>query len=102
MVSPKLRVTIDNEARKSLQNAYSHIKKDSLQNAEKVREKILSAIKDLADNPYRHSPDKYRVNNENNSFRAFEIHKYRVAYYVSDKEVRVIRIRHTKMNPVGY
>lgn len=43
----KLRIVIDNEAKKSLRQAYQSIKKDSLSNAEKVRKKILSSIKAL-------------------------------------------------------
>lgn len=47
MVSKKLNVVIDNEAKRYLQEAYRYIKKDSLQNAEKVKAKILASIKEL-------------------------------------------------------
>ena len=40
-------ILIDNEAKESLNEAYNFIKKDSLQNAENVRDKILASIKDL-------------------------------------------------------
>lgn len=40
-------IRIDNEAKESLKEAYNFIKKDSLQNAENIRDKILASIKDL-------------------------------------------------------
>lgn len=102
MVSKLRRVVIDLEAKKSLRDAYLYIKKDSLVNADKIRSKILSTIKDLAHYPERHGPDKYRKENYDGLYRAYEVSSYRITYYVSDEEIRVIRIRHTKMNPLEY
>lgn len=99
MVKP--RIVIDNVAKRQLKDAYVYIKEDSPQNAEKVKEKILSSIKSLNLNPEIHPPDKYRINNDG-SFRAYEIYKYRISYHVSADEIRVLRIRHTKMNPLEY
>jgi plasmid stabilization system protein ParE len=101
MVNKKPKVVIDDEAKKSLREACQYIKKDSVQNAEKVKAKILASIKELIKNPQRHSPDKYRLKNDG-SYRAYEIYKYRITYHVSSGEIRVIRIRHTKMNPLEY
>ncbi len=96
-----VKVVIDDAAKKSLQEAYLYIKKDSLQNTEKVKSEILASIRELLKNPERHAPDKYRLNN-NGSYRAYEMYKYRITYHVSPTEIRVIRIRHTKMNPLEY
>ena len=96
-----LKVIIDSEAKKSLRQAYEYIRQDSLQNAEKVRTKILESIKALPKNPEVHTPDKYRKNNDG-SYRAYEIYRYRITYHVSPTEIRIIRIRHTKMNPLEY
>lgn len=101
MVSKKPKVVIDDEAKKSLREAYQYIRKDSLQNAEKVKAKILASIRELPKNPERHNPDKYRLKNDG-SYRAYEIYKYRITYYVAASEIRVIRIQHTKMNPLKY
>lgn len=97
----KLRIVIDNEAKKSLRQAYQYIKKDSLSNAEKVRKKILSSIKALTKNPKRHAPDKFRKDNDGD-FRAYEIYKYRITYHIGNDEIHVIPIRHAKMNPIEY
>ena len=35
-------------------------------------------------------------------FRAYEIYKYRITYYVGDESIFIVRIRHTKMNPHQY
>jgi plasmid stabilization system protein ParE len=47
MVKGKMKIVIDNQAKLHLRNAYDYIKKDSLQNAEKVRVKILASIQGL-------------------------------------------------------
>ena len=101
MVKGKRKVVIDSEAKLQLRKIYRYIKNDSPQNAEKVRSKIISSIKELDSNPESHSPDKYRINNDG-SYRAYEIYNYRITYHVSEELIIVIRIRHTKMNPLQY
>ncbi|MCH5596582.1 type II toxin-antitoxin system RelE/ParE family toxin [Niabella ginsengisoli] len=93
---------IDVEAQKQLREIYIYIRKSSLQNAEKVKNRILATIKELPKNPERHNPDKYRMKNEDGSYRAYEVYKYRIAYHVSAQEIRVIQIRHTSMKPKEY
>jgi plasmid stabilization system protein ParE len=96
-----LKIIIDNDAKRALREAYTYIKKDSLQNAEKVKCKMLASINELVKNPVKYAPDKYRFDNDL-SFRAYEICKYRITYHISPEEIRIIRIRHTKMNPLEY
>jgi plasmid stabilization system protein ParE len=95
------KIIIDNEAKIALREVYNYIKKDSPQNAEKVKTEILESIKELLKNPEKYSPDKFRLD-KNISYRAFEIYKYRITYHVSTDEIRIIRIRHTRMNPLEY
>lgn len=101
MVAKELTIVIEKQAANSLKVAYLYIKKDSLQNAENVRSALLNAIKELSKNPEKHPPDKYRLENDG-SFRAFELYKYRITYFISQFEIKVVRIRHTKMNPLEY
>ena len=77
MVNNVRSVVLDKEAKKSLQAAYLYIKKESSQNAEKVKGAILASIKKLIKNPEQHNPDKFRIGNDG-SFRAYEIYKYRI------------------------
>lgn len=99
MVKEVRKIVIDNSAKNSLKEIYTYIRKDSLQNADIVKEKILSSIKELVTNPERYNLDKYRIDNDG-TFRAFEIYKYRISYHLSPTQIRIIRIRHTKRNPV--
>lgn len=96
MVNMKLRVVIDEEAKKCLQEAYLYIRDNSLQNAKNVRSKILATIKELPKNPEQHAPDKYRTKNEDSTYRAYEVYKFRITYYISAREIRIIWIRHKK------
>lgn len=42
-----MQIKLDNEAKIALKEAYNYIKKDSLQNEEKVRNRRLESIKEL-------------------------------------------------------
>ena len=89
-------------AYKSLQKAYKHIKKDSLVNAEMVREDILAITRSLADHPKKYPVDKFKKYNETGEYRAFEKHSYRIAYRYTKKVIKVIRLRHVKQIPKRY
>jgi len=84
-----------------LREAYDHIKKDSLVNADKVRNAIVAATLELRDHPNKYAVDKFKTNNDG-TFRAFELFHYRIAYRVTDAEIIVVRVRHTSMEPLGY
>jgi plasmid stabilization system protein ParE len=88
-------------AQNQLENACKYILQDSYQNAEKVRADILESTRKLATNPEMYPPDKYRKNNDG-SFRAYELHRYRIAYWVTKKEIIITRVRHTSMEPKQY
>jgi len=91
----------DSVAIKQFDKAIEYIALDSFQNAEKVRAAILENIEKLLTYPEIYSPDKFKENNDG-SFRAFELYHYRVTYYVSENEIRILRIRHTKQEPKPY
>lgn len=84
-----------------LEKAYRYILLDSYQNAEKVKADILASTRKLVANPEMHPPDKYRKSNDG-SYRAFELHHYRIAYRVTEKEIIITRVRHTSMEPKQY
>jgi plasmid stabilization system protein ParE len=54
----KREVVIENAAKLQWKKAYGYIRKQSYQNAEKVKSKILQSIKELSLNPEHHPPDK--------------------------------------------
>jgi plasmid stabilization system protein ParE len=84
-----------------LAKVYEYILIDSYQNAEKVKKDILRSTRHLPANPEMYPPDKYR-NNNNGSFRAYELHHYRIAYRITEKEIIIVRVRHTGMEPKTY
>jgi plasmid stabilization system protein ParE len=53
----KKKIVWDKLARASLKEVYDYIKRDSLLQAEKVKQEIIAASKRLADYPEMHPPD---------------------------------------------
>jgi len=96
-----MKLIIDNKVKSELKALYLFIKKDSPQNAENVKNKIIDSFKDLVKNPEMYPLDKYRTKNDGH-YRAYEMYKYRISYYENNIEIRILRIRHTKMNPLMY
>ncbi len=88
-------------AQNQLAKVYKYILRESYQNAEKVKSYILLSTRKLITHPEMYPPDKYRKNNDG-SFRAYELHHFRVAYRVTEKEIIIVRVRHTKMEPKEY
>lgn len=86
---------------KATSETYEYISKYSPQNAQKVKEDILNSTRSLISNQERHPPDKYRKNNDK-TFRAYEVHGFRISYKISEKEIIIVRLRHTKMKPKPY
>jgi plasmid stabilization system protein ParE len=84
-----------------LQKAYRYIKKDSLQNAEKVRNEIVAVTISPGQCAERFPPDKYKQNNYG-SYRAFELHRYRISYKIMKDEILIVRLRHPSMSPLTY
>ncbi len=95
------KVIIDDAVKLQLREAYKYIRKQSFQNAEKVKGKILESIKKLAANPEHHPPDKFCLDNDSR-FRAYEVYKYRITYHIDKDTIYVVRIRHSKMDPLPY
>lgn len=101
MVTKKRKVTWTKLAAKQFAAAIKFIRKDSEQNAEKVKAVILDKIFSLHDDSLIHRQDPYKKNNDGN-YHYFEILRYRIVYYLDATEVFIIRIRHTSMEPKKY
>lgn len=101
MVRALRKIVWDEEARLQLRSLFDYIKTDSPRSAQKVSEDIVRIIRKLPSQPESNPADKYKLNNDG-TYRAFEKHHYRVAYRIKEKEIRILRIRHTKMNPQEY
>lgn len=88
-------------ARKQAKKIYSYIAKESVQNAKKVIEEIIAATEKLDKNPDRFGLDKFK-NNNNGSYRYFELYKYRVAFRIYKTKIRILRVRSTDQEPLEY
>lgn len=97
----KRKVNWGKLATREFNAAIKYIRKESEQNADKVKEIILNKINDLADDTIVHRKDPYKKNNDG-KYLYFEILRYRIVYYAEPKEIIIIRIRHTKREPKKY
>lgn len=97
----KRSVRWDKPALDYFHHTISYIRKDSIQNAEKVKDDILRKTSELAIRPEIHAPDKNKQNNKG-EFRAFELHRIRIAYRFNEDEVIIVRVRHSSQEPEAY
>jgi len=101
MVTLLYQIVWTKRSQQHLKAAYKYISEDSPQNALKVIEDIATAVNKAVSNPEFYNADKYKVNNDG-SYRAFEKHRYRIVYRYKKGIIRVLRVRHTKMEPKEY
>jgi plasmid stabilization system protein ParE len=94
-------ITWNYRAKEELKRVYEYILKDSYQNALKVRQDIIDAVLYLVEHSEKYHLDKYKTNNDG-TWRAFEMHRYRISYRVKKDQIRIIRIRHTSRSPLLY
>ncbi|MCB9033004.1 MAG: type II toxin-antitoxin system RelE/ParE family toxin [Chitinophagales bacterium] len=97
----KKKLVWDEEQRNEFKKQIKHIKKDSIQNAELVRKSIIEKVNEIPIQEERYPRDKYKQNNDG-SYRAFELHHIRIAYYIGKEEIRIIRVRSTHQEPKNY
>ncbi|WP_316786870.1 type II toxin-antitoxin system RelE/ParE family toxin [Pedobacter frigiditerrae] len=71
---------------------------DSVDYAEKLEKKVLSKIKSLPQKIEIYQLDRLKQANDGN-FYAFEIDSYRISYRQLQKEIRILRIRHSSRRP---
>lgn len=88
-------------SQQQIKQAYEHIRKDSLQNAEKVVTDIVVALNKALNNPEIYGRDKYKVDNDG-TYRSFEKHHFRISYRFTGNIIRVLRVRHTSREPKEY
>lgn len=83
---------------KALSKYISQVSPDK---AKKVIENIMLATKKSITDPEFYNPDKYKTYDDT-TYRAFEKHRCRIAYRFTKNIIRILRLRHTKMEPKAY
>ena len=71
---------------------------DLLEYAQKIEQEILLKIRLLSQSSDIYQSDRFKKNNDG-SFRAFEVDRYRISFRKLEKEIRILRIRHTGRRP---
>lgn len=79
------------------------LSKQSSQAPNIVKDGVLSRLDDVKKNALIFELDKLK-DTPTKEFRAFVIYSYRITYQIKidSREIRIIRIRHTGREPLGY
>lgn len=103
MVKPSYKIIWDRKALDHFKDILTYLEKQSRQAPKTVKDAIISRLDVIKTNPLIAEPDKLK-DSPNKDFRAFVIFSYRVTYQIKSdaKEIRVLRIRHTSREPLGY
>ena len=101
MVKDLYEVVWTKRSQQHLKKIYDYINRESPQNALKVINAITTAVAKTIANPEIYAPDKYKKDNDG-SYRAFEKYSHRISYRFSKKVIRILRVRHTSMEPKKY
>ena len=101
MVNPRILVW-DKEALNNFKGIYDSLKTvNNLEYAKEFKTTILKSVKSLLENLDVFEQDRFKFDNDGR-FRAFEKFKYRVAYKITENQIRILRIRHTSREPIDY
>lgn len=84
---------------KQLMEAIQYLEDNNLSVfAEKIEKEILTKIKLLPQNSTIYQADRLKRNNDG-TYYAFEVNRYRISYRKIKKEIRILRIRHSSRRP---
>jgi plasmid stabilization system protein ParE len=93
----------DSKALDHLKNILEYLEKQSAQAPKIVKKAILERLALVQKNPLASEVDKLK-DPMDGDFRSFVVFSYRVTYQIKidKKEIRVLRVRHTSREPLGY
>ena len=104
MVKPiSFKIIWDRKALDHFKDILTYLEKQSSQAPKIVKSTILARLDVIKTNPLISELDKLK-DSPNKDFRAFVVFSYRVTYQIKSdtKEIRILRIRHTSREPLGY
>jgi addiction module RelE/StbE family toxin len=97
------KIVWDNNALTDFKDILNYLSKRSEHAPKIIKNAILDRLEIIKTNPLICESDKLR-SKPNDSFRAFIVYSYRITYQIKTeiKEIRIIRVRHTSREPLGY
>ena len=104
MVKPNsLKIVWDRKALDHFKDILAFLAKQSAQAPKIVKISIIDRLELIKTNPLICELDKLKES-PNKDFRAFVVYSYRLTYQIKTdaKEIRVLRVRHTSREPLGY
>lgn len=104
MVNKKpFKIIWDRNALDDFKEILSFLSKQSAEAPKIIKEGVLSCLDTIKTNALIYEVDKLK-DKPNKEFRAFVVYSYRITYQIKTnlKEIRIIRIRHTSREPLGY
>lgn len=104
MVKPiSFRIVWDKKALDHFKEILTYLEEKSDQAPKIVKNTIIDKLELIKLSPQICETDKLK-DQPNKDFRAFIVFNYRVSYQIifETKEIRVLRIRHTSREPLGY
>jgi plasmid stabilization system protein ParE len=91
-------VKVSYQAKSSLKEIVSYIKKDSPMAANRVRKELINILKSLKNPPERYPKEKL-LKERNKNYRSAIKWNYKIVYLFSGNQVEVLDIIHTSRNP---
>ncbi|MBA2612789.1 MAG: type II toxin-antitoxin system RelE/ParE family toxin [Bacteroidetes bacterium] len=104
MVKKKsFKIIWDRNALDDFKEILTFLSKQSTLAPKIVKDGILSRLNVISTNALICERDKLKDNSDKD-FRAFVIYSYRITYQIKSEnlEIRILRIRHTSREPLGY
>ena len=101
--SSSFKLIWDGEALDQLKEILEYLDEQSEQAPKIVKKAIFERLLAVQRNPL--TSEVYKLKDPMNvDFRAFVVFSYRVTYQIENvkKEIRVLRVRHTSREPLGY
>lgn len=93
----KRKIVWDSQAKDQLKEYCDLIRLDSPTAAKKVRKAIMETINLLKDTPNMFATDRF-IDSKLGNYRAFTKWSYRITYLVTDKDVFIVKVMHTKQD----
>jgi plasmid stabilization system protein ParE len=97
------KIVWDSNALDHFKEILSYLSKQSEQAPSIVKTAIFDRLKVIRKNPLVTESDKLKDPTDKD-YRAFVVFSYRVTYQINSKkkEIRILRVRHTSREPLGY